>query len=296
MTSCFAPEPCSDRLPPRRALRPPSAQPAPPPAAELRRPPTARPRLRHQAHPPGRPPAGCRLSARGRGRPAARPVALGHVRRRRPDRAGRDGRPGARLPADLDRVAGQDRAARPGAPAAGPRAGGDGRGQLAERGRRARRRDGRGRGGARARRRAGARRLGGRAGRQRQGTRRLASRAQRGGGGAPAAGRDRAARDRGLDRTLRRPVRHGLGDHERVRRHRRDPDHQPRRGGTGDRRGPARHRARARRRDPGGRVLQRLRARPAGYRANLRDAGAAIERLVGRDLDRSRLQRLRPAA
>ena len=33
-----------------------------------------------------------------------------------------------------------------------------------------------------------------------------------------------------------------------------------------------------------------------GYRAALRDAGAAIERLVGRDLDRSRLQRLRPAA
>ena len=33
-----------------------------------------------------------------------------------------------------------------------------------------------------------------------------------------------------------------------------------------------------------------------GYRANLRDAGAAIERLVGRDLDRARLHRLRPAA
>ena len=33
-----------------------------------------------------------------------------------------------------------------------------------------------------------------------------------------------------------------------------------------------------------------------GYRAGLRDAGAAIERVVGRDLDRSRLQRLRPAA
>jgi biopolymer transport protein ExbB len=32
------------------------------------------------------------------------------------------------------------------------------------------------------------------------------------------------------------------------------------------------------------------------YRAGLRDAGAAIERLVGRDLDRSRLQRLRTAA
>ena len=33
-----------------------------------------------------------------------------------------------------------------------------------------------------------------------------------------------------------------------------------------------------------------------GYRATLRDAGAGIERLVGRDIDRTRLQRLRPAA
>jgi biopolymer transport protein ExbB len=122
---------------------------------------------------------------------------------------------------------------------------------------------------------------------------RVASRLERGEAAAERHGRARHDR---LDGPLRRPVRHGLGHHERVRRHRRGAHHQSRRGGTGIAEALL------------ATALGLVAAIPAvvfhngfarglqGYRASLRDTGAAIERLVGRDLDRARLHRLRPAA
>ncbi len=68
--------------------------------------------------------------------------------------------------------------------------------------------------------------------------------------------------DLGLGRTLHRAVRHGVGDHAQLHRHRRRQQHQPRGGGAGHRRGFVRDRDGARRGDPGGRRLQQDHRRP----------------------------------
>ena len=57
----------------------------------------------------------------------------------------------------------------------------------------------------------------------------------------------------GLDRALRRPLRHGLGHQARLRGDRAPAVDEPRRRRARHRRGAARHRARPARRDPGGR-------------------------------------------
>ncbi len=65
--------------------------------------------------------------------------------------------------------------------------------------------------------------------------------------------RHRRARDHRRHRAVRRPVRHGLGHHEFLHRHLREPHHEPCGGRARHRGGAACHRARPRRRDPGGR-------------------------------------------
>ena len=57
--------------------------------------------------------------------------------------------------------------------------------------------------------------------------------------------RHRRAGDHRRDRAVRRPVRHGVGHHELVHRHREFAHHQPRGGGAWHRRSAARHRNRA---------------------------------------------------
>ena len=64
-----------------------------------------------------------------------------------------------------------------------------------------------------------------------------------------------------LGRALRRPVRHGLGDHAQLHRHRRRQQYQPRGGRARHRRGPVRDRSRPVRGDPGGDRLQSLELR-----------------------------------
>ena len=66
--------------------------------------------------------------------------------------------------------------------------------------------------------------------------------------GRTMGARHRSARDDRLDGALRRPVRHGLGHHERVHRHLAHQHDEPRCRGAGHRRGAARHRLRPYRR------------------------------------------------
>ncbi len=91
-----------------------------------------------------------------------------------------------------------------------------------------------------------------------EGARHVAPVAHRGGRGAAHVARHRPAGDDRLDRAFRRPVRHGLGHHERLHRHLAGADHQSRRRGAGHRRGAARHRHGPGRGHPGGGHLQRL--------------------------------------
>ncbi len=90
-----------------------------------------------------------------------------------------------------------------------------------------------------------------------EGAHRAAARAHRNGHQPEDFARHRHPRHHRLDRALRRPVRHGVGHHEQLYRHFERPHDEPRRGGARHRAGAACHRLRSRRRNPGGRDLQR---------------------------------------
>ena len=83
---------------------------------------------------------------------------------------------------------------------------------------------------------------------------------------------------------VRRPVRHRVGHHEQLHRHRPFADHQPGGRGAGHRRGAAGDRAGPGRGDPCRRYLQYLRPRHQAI-APVGDVAAQVLLLQGRDLD-----------
>ena len=101
--------------------------------------------------------------------------------------------------------------------------------------------------------------------------------------------RHRRARDDRRDRALRRPLRHGLGHHEQLHRHLREPDDQPRRGRPGIAEALLATALGLVAAIPAVVVYNVFARWSAGYRARLADAAAAVERLVSRDLDHDRL-------
>ena len=206
---------------------------------------------------------------------AAQSVAVGHVRECRHRGAGGHGRAGLGLAGHLDGMAGQDHRDQPHdsdrqaeARPAGDRARA-GRCRAGQPRRPRRRRADHPVRGARGRacRTACRRRL--------QGADRAAAGAGRGRDVAPDRARHRRARHHRRHRTLRRPVRHGLGHHECLHRHLRGAHHQSRGGRARHRRSAAGDRARPGRGDPGGRDLQSPRAHDRGLsRAARRRLGA----------------------
>ena len=88
---------------------------------------------------------------------------------------------------------------------------------------------------------------------------------------------------------VRRAVRHGLGHHEQLRRHRRLEEHQPGRGGARHRRGAVRDRARPGRRDPGGaRLQQALRRSSAATAERLEAFAGEFDAILSRQLEERR--------
>ena len=192
----------------------------------------------------------------------ARPLALRHVHERRRRREGGHDRPRLRLSRHLDAAARQgDRADGRAPPCPGrpwrarPRADAR-RGGFADHER------GHGRGSPRRRRsRRGSDARRASAPRASRSAPPRFSRASRRAPAAPWAAAPGCSRPSAPLRTFRRPVRHGVGHHERLHRHLEDQHHQSRRGRSRHRRGAARHGHRTRRRHPCRDHLQHVRAR-----------------------------------